>query len=313
MLLRVLLVAMLSAVTVPPASARTDPQERCQDAIAGAGRMLLDRSLTILAACHHAVARGALPAGTVCLDRRQTRRRLDQAAREPEHRIRRACSDAVVAALRPAGDCDGAGTVAALTACLRASHEGEAANLVGVASAADDQLGAPARRCEAKAFEQVRRAVTVRQRSLQRCKSRPDGYQLPVGGACGDAAVVMQRDAALQAKAARAITAACNAAGLTGRPIGAPCDDVVRRILRAQLCFRLDSDPPRADPTQVETPAHLDVALPPRARASSCFATSTRRCRSIARPSTRSSSSGRSRPRRTSATMVAATSLPRPW
>jgi beta-glucosidase len=238
MLLRALVVAMLSAATLLSASARADPQRRCQDAVAGAGRMMLDRSLTILAACHHAVARGALPAGTVCLDRRQTRRRLEQAAREPEHRIRRACSDAVVGALRPAGDCDGAGTVAALTACLRASHEGEAANLVAVSSAADDRLDARARRCEAKAFEQARRAVTVRQRSLQRCKSRPDGYQLPVGGACGDAPRVVQRDTALQARAARAITAACDAAGLTGRPIGAPCDaarggDLARCLLDA--------------------------------------------------------------------------------
>jgi beta-glucosidase len=38
-------------------------------------------------------------------------------------------------------------------------------------------------------------------------------------------------------------------------------DQAVRRILRAQLCFRLDSDPPRADASQIETPAHLDVAL----------------------------------------------------
>jgi beta-glucosidase len=238
MLLRVLLVAMLSTVTVLPASARVDPPQRCQEAVAGAGRILLDRSLTILASCHHAIARGALPAGTICLDRRQTRRRLDQAAREPEHRIRRACSDDVVAALRPAGDCDGARTVAVLEACTRASHEGEAANLVALASAAADPLSAAGRRCEAKAFEQIRRAVTVRQRSLQRCKSRPDGYQLPVGGACGDAPGVMQRDAALQAKAARAITVACGAAGLTGRPIGAPCDaargdDLARCLLGA--------------------------------------------------------------------------------
>jgi len=238
MLLRVLLVTMLFAVTVPPASARVDPRQRCQEAVAGAGRILLDRSLTILASCHHAIARGALPAGTICLDRRQTRRRLDQAAREPEHRIRRACSDDVVAALLPAGDCDGARTVAALEGCTRASHEGEAANLVAVASAAADRLSAAGRRCEAKVFEQVRRAAKVRQRSLQRCKSRPDGYQLAAGESCGDATAVTQRDAALQAKAAHAITVACDAAGLAGGPIGAPCDaargdDLARCLLGA--------------------------------------------------------------------------------
>src|SRR5262249_27390996 len=38
-------------------------------------------------------------------------------------------------------------------------------------------------------------------------------------------------------------------------------DGAVRRILRAQLCFRLDTDPPQVDPSQVETPAHIDLAL----------------------------------------------------
>jgi beta-glucosidase len=38
-------------------------------------------------------------------------------------------------------------------------------------------------------------------------------------------------------------------------------DDAVRRILRAQLCFRLDTDPPVAEPARIESPAHLDLAL----------------------------------------------------
>src|SRR5439155_1028313 len=38
-------------------------------------------------------------------------------------------------------------------------------------------------------------------------------------------------------------------------------DAAVRRTLRAQLCFRLDADPPKVDPTQVETPAHVALAL----------------------------------------------------
>jgi beta-glucosidase len=224
MLLRVLLAAMLSAVTVSSAPARTDPRQRCQDAVAGAGRMLLDRSLAILGSCHHAIARGALRAGTACLDRREIRRRLDQAAREPGHRIRRACSDATVVALAPAGDCDGTRTVKDLVACTRASHEGEAESLVAVTSAAGRRLDARARRCAAEAFQQGRRIATVRLRSIQRCKSRPEGYQLPVGGSCGDATSVTQRDAALRTKAAQRIAAACGAAALTGRPVGAPCD-----------------------------------------------------------------------------------------
>jgi beta-glucosidase len=38
-------------------------------------------------------------------------------------------------------------------------------------------------------------------------------------------------------------------------------DDAVRRVLRAKFCFRLDTDPPVPDPTHIESPAHLDLAL----------------------------------------------------
>ena len=38
-------------------------------------------------------------------------------------------------------------------------------------------------------------------------------------------------------------------------------DGAVRRIVRAQLCFRLDTDPPRIDPSLVETAAHSALAL----------------------------------------------------
>jgi beta-glucosidase len=227
MLLRVLLVAMLSAVTVSSAPARMDPQQRCQEAVAAAGRVLLQRSIVILGSCRHAVERGALPAGTACASRAQTRRTLARAAREPEHRIRRACSDATIATLAPAGDCDGTRTVADLVACLRAGHEGEAESLVSVTSAGGRRLDAGARRCAAEAFRQGRRLAGVRLRSIQRCKGDPEGSRLPAGGSCGDAASVTQRDAALRTKAARRIAAACDAAALAGRPVGAPCDGTV--------------------------------------------------------------------------------------
>ena len=41
----------------------------------------------------------------------------------------------------------------------------------------------------------------------------------------------------------------------------ATIDEAVRRILRTQLCFRLDTDPPVADPSQIETPEHVALAL----------------------------------------------------
>jgi beta-glucosidase len=41
----------------------------------------------------------------------------------------------------------------------------------------------------------------------------------------------------------------------------ATIDAAVRRIVRAQLCFRLDTDPPQVDPSMVETDAHRALAL----------------------------------------------------
>jgi len=49
---------------------------------------------------------------------------------------------------------------------------------------------------------------------------------------------------------------------VTGGQVGEDAiDGAVRRILRAQLCFRLDTDPPQMDPTQVESPAHTNLTL----------------------------------------------------
>src|SRR5262245_8219558 len=48
---------------------------------------------------------------------------------------------------------------------------------------------------------------------------------------------------------------------VTGNQVPAALvDGAVRRILRAQLCFRLDTEPPVANPAAVESPAHLDLA-----------------------------------------------------
>ncbi len=46
-----------------------------------------------------------------------------------------------------------------------------------------------------------------------------------------------------------------------GQVSEATIDAAARRIVRAQLCFRLDSDPPQPDPTQVETAAHTNLTL----------------------------------------------------
>jgi beta-glucosidase len=45
-----------------------------------------------------------------------------------------------------------------------------------------------------------------------------------------------------------------------GAVSSAVIDDAVRRVLRAKLCARLDSDPPVPDPGVIESPPHLDLA-----------------------------------------------------
>ncbi len=47
---------------------------------------------------------------------------------------------------------------------------------------------------------------------------------------------------------------------MAGQVSIATINAAVRRILRAQFCFRLDTDPPVPDPSQVETPAHQELA-----------------------------------------------------
>jgi beta-glucosidase len=52
------------------------------------------------------------------------------------------------------------------------------------------------------------------------------------------------------------------AVGVEGGQIPlAVVDEAVRRLLRAKLCFGLDRDAPVPDPSRVQTPAHLELAL----------------------------------------------------
>src|SRR5262249_59633608 len=57
--------AIVLVAALAPAPARVR-ERRCQEAISQAGWRLLDTSLTSLAACRRAIARGALPAETDC-------------------------------------------------------------------------------------------------------------------------------------------------------------------------------------------------------------------------------------------------------
>ena len=101
-----LAVAVLSLLfTAAWAHALTAAERACQLAIARSGRQMFERSMTILASCHRAVAGGALPAGTDCLTHPETAARRADSSASATQRVQGSCTDADVAALAPAGDC----------------------------------------------------------------------------------------------------------------------------------------------------------------------------------------------------------------
>ena len=219
-----LAVTALLLASVAPAAALTSAERRCQGAIADAGRRLLSRTRTILAACGRDVARGTLPPGTGCLDDPTVLAARDAAATMALAPIAARCTDADVATLAPAGDCRGAGTVAALMACLRATHDAEANALGAIVDAPPAALPTAARSCQREASRQARRLARVRHRLIQRCKRRPGAYVLAAGAACTASPRIAPRLLDIATDATGQIAATCDAAALAAMPVGAPCD-----------------------------------------------------------------------------------------
>src|SRR5262245_14900174 len=112
------------------AHALTPAERACQIAVARAGRQIYERSMTILASCHRAVAGGALPSGTDCLTDPETAARRAETAAAATQRVLGSCTDGTLAALTLGGDCAGADTVVEAVACLQASHDAEAEALM---------------------------------------------------------------------------------------------------------------------------------------------------------------------------------------
>jgi beta-glucosidase len=220
---RALVAAALLNAGVASAATLGPAERKCQSAIARGGIAVLDRSLAILAACGRDVARGVLPPDTQCLIDPATVQARDDAASQALAPIGLQCSDAMVAALAPAGDCRGAGSVVELRACLEATHDAEAVTVSAVVDAVPGPLAAPARTCKLRASVEVRRVARLRHRLVQRCKRHPDHYRLPMGSAC---AVSLRVASALASAATRAtgrIAAACDAV-VGAVPFGVPCD-----------------------------------------------------------------------------------------
>jgi beta-glucosidase len=217
----VLAIVLVAALASAPARG---PERRCQQAISETGRRLFDASLTNLASCKRALARGTLPAGTDCAAARGTIRKQASAKADAGRDLRRACSDAEVVSLAPAGACAGIRTVAGLTTCLAGSNAAGAEALLAVADAAHGSLPRTARRCAAHASLLVRRFALERVRLIQRCKSGPAHLRLPAAGTCATEPDTQRRIARRRTHAEAGIAAVCSQGALSATPFGAPCD-----------------------------------------------------------------------------------------
>lgn len=224
-IIRTMVVASSLAVLVVTSARGLDAADRaCQAAIADAGRQLLKRSAAILASCERSVASGALPAGTDCLSDAATTQRRVAAAGRPLAHIQLACNAAQVAALAPAGDCADARTVADLLACMRGSHDGEAAALIAVADAARAPLSASAQACASRSSREVRAYALGRLRLIQLCKGAQRRNQLVPGASCHSDPRTAVWLGILRQRAAARIVADCDGSALSATPFGAPCD-----------------------------------------------------------------------------------------
>lgn len=234
---RLALATLLILDGLAHAAAPTASQRKCQEAIARGGRKLVDGAGAILAACGHDVARGALPAGTTCLTEQGSVDARSTVANKALSPIVRSCTDADVVALAPAGDCRDAATVAALVACLRATHDAEADALHGVIDAVSGPLASRGQACQLQASRQARRVARARHRLVQKCKRVPGRYALEPGATCAASPQIAPRLAKLEARAASRIAAACDAATLATTPFGAPCDVAASGADLAQCAF----------------------------------------------------------------------------
>ena len=235
-------VVILAALVSAPARV---PERHCQQAIASTGRRLLDESLASLGACQRRIARGALPAGSDCLTARAAVRGQGAATAGAARNLRRACSDADVVSLAPAGACTGARHVADLATCLAGGAASAAETLVAVAAADRAALPRASRRCATQASLQARRFAIDRLRLIQRCKHGPVHLDLPPGATCATEPKTQAGIDGRRTRAADRIASACSAAVLPSVPFGAPCDapsggDALAECLLGQAAVAAD-------------------------------------------------------------------------
>ncbi|MDX2169395.1 MAG: glycoside hydrolase family 3 C-terminal domain-containing protein [Deltaproteobacteria bacterium] len=213
---------LLAAVFLAlPQLARAD-QHDCQLAIAAVSRALLVGDTALLSACQQAVFNHEISPTVDCIVSTGPQR-----ARAAERRLRKlrpACDDASVAALQLGGACEGAASVAALAACLRAAHHAESERLYGIItspSPATPGLEVP---CAAAALHEINAFAAARVRLLQGCKASTRRLTLAPGTTCAADPRVAALLAARGAAAASRLARACTPTALAAARFGAPCD-----------------------------------------------------------------------------------------
>jgi beta-glucosidase len=224
-----------------PVAARAD-QRDCQRAIAAVSRALVVGDAALLTACRSARLNPALSATEDCIADAALRATRARAAERRLRTLRPACDDATVAALDLGGACEGADSVAALAACLRAAHQAETERLHGVA--ARHSLNPPANEahCAAVALSEINRFAAARLRLLQGCKASARRLTLAPGTACAADPRVAALLAIRAAAARTRLEAACHPAVLPLARFDAPCDAPADAVDLAQCLFAVAAE-----------------------------------------------------------------------
>ena len=258
-------IVILAALVSAPARV---PERHCQQVIARAGRALLDESLASLGSCQRRIARGALPAGSSCLTARATVRGQTAATASAGRDLRRACSDADVVSLAPAGACAGTRHVADLVTCLSGGAASAAETLVAVATADRAALPRASRRCAAQASLQARRFTIDRLRLIQQCKHGPAHLDLPPGATCA----TEPEDAVPDRRPAHAGGRPHRLGVQRGRPAHGVLRRAVRRAGQRRRARGLPARPGRGRRQTPRSPASIPIrasAATPATRSSS--------------------------------------------
>ena len=211
------------AIAASVQAALTPEQGKCQRTLAAAGEAFVERTTAALASCQDRVSVGRLSPGTICRSHPGTAAKLANARARLAKKVGRACDDGVVMSLRFGATCEGASTVAELTACLEADHAAHVDGLIRALYATGNELSTLGKGCQRHASRRTRTFAAQRLSLLRRCKNRAARETLPVGTDCRDEPKTAARLAKKKERAAAKIQRHCGLQPLAEAGFGAPC------------------------------------------------------------------------------------------